>query len=210
MKAGVYLISNNVNGKCYVGSSIHLEQRRKEHFSRLANNKHANRHLQNSYNKYGREVFDFEILEEVEINDNIKQTLLNREQFWIDNLKPQYNILLVAGSTLGYRHTEDTKLKISKSTRGRKKSKEHAQHIREGQRGRKLSDEHKKKLSEAAKKRTKTCHQVAVIIDGVWYNSIKEASIQIGVKYQTIQLRIKNPKFTNYQYAPRPQKIKVE
>lgn len=41
MEAGVYLISNSVNGKCYVGSTIHLDQRRKEHFSRLANNKHA-------------------------------------------------------------------------------------------------------------------------------------------------------------------------
>lgn len=40
MEAGVYLISNNVNGKCYVGSTIHLDQRRREHFSKLANNKH--------------------------------------------------------------------------------------------------------------------------------------------------------------------------
>ena len=31
MEAGVYLISNNVNGKCYVGSTIHLDQRRREH-----------------------------------------------------------------------------------------------------------------------------------------------------------------------------------
>lgn len=31
MEAGVYLISNSVNGKCYVGSTIHLDQRRKEH-----------------------------------------------------------------------------------------------------------------------------------------------------------------------------------
>lgn len=29
MEAGVYLISNNVNGKCYVGSTIHLDQRRR-------------------------------------------------------------------------------------------------------------------------------------------------------------------------------------
>ena len=53
MEAGVYLISNSVNGKCYVGSTIHLDQRRKEHFSRLANNKHVNAHLQNAFNKYG-------------------------------------------------------------------------------------------------------------------------------------------------------------
>lgn len=49
MEAGVYLISNNVNGKCYVGSTIHLNRRRLEHFSALANCKHVNAHLQNAY-----------------------------------------------------------------------------------------------------------------------------------------------------------------
>lgn len=85
MEAGVYLISNNVNGKCYVGSTIHLDQRRREHFSKLANNKHINAHLQNAYNKYGREAFDFEVLETIDIDDNIKDKLLKREQFWISN-----------------------------------------------------------------------------------------------------------------------------
>lgn len=75
MKAGVYLISNNVNGKCYVGSTIHLDQRRKQHFSRLAHNKH----LQNAYNKYGKEAFEFEVLEIIDIDDSIKENLLTRE-----------------------------------------------------------------------------------------------------------------------------------
>lgn len=73
MKAGVYLISNNVNGKCYVGSTIHLDQRRKQHFSRLAHNKHVNKHLQNAYNKYGREAFESEVLEIIDIDDSIKE-----------------------------------------------------------------------------------------------------------------------------------------
>ena len=76
MEAGVYLISNSVNGKCYVGSTIHLDQRRKEHFSRLANNKHVNAHLQNAFNKYGREAF--EVLETISIDDDIKEKLLKR------------------------------------------------------------------------------------------------------------------------------------
>ena len=50
-----------------------------------------------------------QVIEILEITDNIKVKLLEREQFWIDNLKPQYNILLVAGSNLGYQHTEKTK-----------------------------------------------------------------------------------------------------
>lgn len=201
MEAGVYLISNNVNGKCYVGSTIHLDQRRKEHFSRLANNKHINAHLQNAYNKYGREAFDFEILETVDIDDNIKDKLLKREQFWIDNLKPEYNVLLVAGSNLGYHHTEETKKKISESTTGVKKSDEHAKHIREGQSGRVLTEEHKAKLSEAAKHRKSPSNHAIISIDGIIYNSLKEASEATGVKYNTIQKRLKNPNFSNYYYV---------
>lgn len=184
MEAGVYLISNNVNGKCYVGSTIHLDQRRREHFSKLANNKHINAHLQNAYNKYGREAFDFEVLETIDIDDNIKDKLLKREQFWIDNLKPEYNILLVAGSNLGYHHTE-----------------EHAKHIREGQSGRVLTEEHKAKLSEAAKHRKSPSNHAIISIDGVIYNSLKEASEATGVKYNTIQKRLKNPNFSNYYYV---------
>lgn len=177
MEAGVYLISNNVNGKCYVGSTIHLDQRRREHFSKLANNKHINAHLQNAYNKYGREAFDFEVLETIDIDDNIKDKLLKREQFWIDNLKPEYNILLVAGSNLGYHHTEETKKKISESTTGVKKSEEHAKH------------------------RKSPSNPAIISIDGVIYNSLKEASEATGVKYNTIQKRLKNPNFSNYYYV---------
>lgn len=201
MEAGVYLISNNVNGKCYVGSTVHLDQRRMEHFSRLANNKHINAHLQNAYNKYGREAFDFEILETIDIDDNIKDKLLKREQFWIDNLKPEYNVLLVAGSNLGYHHTEETKKKISESTTGVKKSEEHAKHIREGQSGRVLTEEHKAKLSEAARHRKSPSNHAIISIDGVIYNSLKEASEATGVKYNTIQKRLKNPNFSNYYYV---------
>ena len=155
MKAGVYLISNNVNGKCYVGSTIHLDQRRKQHFSRLEHNKHVNKHLQNAYNKYGREAFEFEVLEIIDIDDSIK---------------------------------------------GVKKSESYAKHIREGQKGRVLSEEHKAKLSQAAKHRKSQSHHSIINIDGVVYNSIKEASEKTKVKYNTIQRRLKNPNFPNYFY----------
>jgi hypothetical protein len=37
-----------------------------------------------------------------------KELLLSREQYYLDNLKPQYNIVETAGSTLGYKHTEES------------------------------------------------------------------------------------------------------
>ena len=210
MKAGIYRIINSSNGKCYVGSSIDINRRRLEHFSALSHNRHVNNHLQNAYNKYGKDSFIFEVIENLEITDNIKEDLLEREQFWIDNLKPEYNILLVAGSNLGYHHTEETKQKISNSTKGVKKSESHAKHIREGQKGRVLSEEHKAKLSQAAKHRKSQSHHSIINIDGVVYNSIKEASERTGVKYNTIQKRLKNPNFGNYFYVKYPNKINNE
>ena len=193
MKAGIYRIINSSNGKCYVGSSIDINRRRLEHFSALLHNRHVNNHLQNAYNKYGKDSFIFEVIENLEITDNIKEDLLEREQFWIDNLRPEYNILLVAGSTLGYHHTEETKQKISNSTKGVKKSVEH-----------------KAKLSQAAKHRKSQSHHSIINIDGVVYNSIKEASERTGVKYNTIQKRLKNPNFGNYFYVKYPNKINNE
>ena len=152
------------------------------------------------------EAFEFEVLEIIDIDDSIKENLLMREQFWIDNLKPAYNILPVAGSNLGYHHTEQTKQKISNSTKGVKKSESHAKHIREGQKGRVLSEEHKAKLSQAAKHRKSQSHHSIINIDGVVYNSIKEASEKTKVKYNTIQRRLKNPNFSNYFYIKYPNK----
>lgn len=153
-----------------------------------------------------REAFEFEVLEIIDIDDSIKENLLMREQFWIDNLKPAYNILPVAGSNLGYHHTKETKQKISNSTKGVKKSESHAKHIREGQKGRVLSEEHKAKLSQAAKHRKSQSHHSIINIDGVVYNSIKEASEKTKVKYNTIQRRLKNPNFSNYFYIKYPNK----
>lgn len=88
---------------------------------------------------------------------------------------------------------------ISESTTGVKKSE--AKHIREGQSGRVLTEEHKAKLSEAAKHRKSPSNHAIISIDGVIYNSLKEASEATGVKYNTIQKRLKNPNFSNYYYV---------
>ena len=61
--SGVYQIYNTVNGKRYIGSSIHIEQRFKEHLRNLRANKHVNAHLQSAWNKYGEHSFVFEEVE---------------------------------------------------------------------------------------------------------------------------------------------------
>lgn len=197
---GIYCIKNKINGKCYIGSTNNLAYRKSMHFHKLKFNRHVNSHLQNSYNKYGVDSFEFSIIEIITKDKFNKEYLLIREQHYIDSLHPEYNILQIAGSNLGYNHSDETKLQISSTMSGVKKSEEHAKHIRESQKGKILTDDHKKKLSDAAKKRKKPSHTTRISIDGIEYDSLKEASEKLEIKYHTIQKRLKNDKFPTYIY----------
>jgi group I intron endonuclease len=64
--------------------------------------------------KHGYSNFSLDILEYCE-----PSLLISREQYYIDLLKPQYNILKIAGSRLGYKHSEVTKAKMSISHTGK-------------------------------------------------------------------------------------------
>lgn len=50
--AGVYQIFNTETNKRYIGSSIDVERRLKEHKRNLKAHRHSNQHLQNAWNKY--------------------------------------------------------------------------------------------------------------------------------------------------------------
>jgi hypothetical protein len=60
-------------------------------------------------------MFEFLVLEEV----SDKSLLVQREQFWIDLLHPEYNICLVAGSSIGVVRSDDFKKKVSIAVRAR-------------------------------------------------------------------------------------------
>jgi len=109
---GIYKIFNLVNNKIYIGSASSnggFRKRWNEHKSDLNRNVHHNKHLQLSWNKYGSDNFKFEIIEL--INDT--SLILEREQYYLDNLKPDYNICKIAGNTLGVKLSEEHKKKIS-------------------------------------------------------------------------------------------------
>ena len=111
---GVYKITNTVNNKIYIGSSIDVKGRIKGHKRDLRKNRHINKHLQRSWNKYGEGNFIFEIIELCSTNDN----LLVREQYYIDkymsyDINIGYNINKTAGSNLGMNHTQEAKIKMS-------------------------------------------------------------------------------------------------
>jgi|DEB0MinimDraft_10_1074344.scaffolds.fasta_scaffold69486_1 group I intron endonuclease len=124
MKA-IYQITNNNNGKFYIGSAQNLQRRWDKHRSELNNGKHANRYLQNAWDKNGGENFSFVVLEEVAEDED----LLVAEQRWLDGSQAYnrafgYNILTTAGSSLGHSHSAKTKRKMREAWEARKESQE--------------------------------------------------------------------------------------
>lgn len=156
-KSGIYSIRNVVTDNLYVGSSYNLHKRKLSHFRMLRKGNHHSTHLQRSFLKHGTDNFIFSILEECSID-----LLLIREQFYIDTLKPRYNICKIAGNSLGTKRTEETKRKLSVSHKGQKawnkgiprtKAEKEKQRLKilgvpSKKKGTKLSDEVRERMSK--------------------------------------------------------------
>ena len=122
-KSGIYLLHNNINGKEYIGSGLDLGLRLVTYYfpSRL----NDNRHISRSILKYGHNNFSLVILCVLGDKDTqSKVTILNAEQKYIDLYKPALNINSVAGSSLGFKHTEESKKLMSDFRKGKKLSLE--------------------------------------------------------------------------------------
>lgn len=108
-KAGVYKWTNKITGKSYIGSSINLGNRIKDYFnySFLTLLKNKNMIIYKSSLKYGYSNFKLEILEYSSIKN-----IINREQYYMDLIKPEYNNLSRAGSSYGFKHSKESLLKL--------------------------------------------------------------------------------------------------
>lgn len=172
IKSGVYKITNIINNKCYIGSSIDIVGRWRQHMKALRKGIHHSIHLQRAWNKDGEENFEFSIIEYITAQ---KEALIAKEQCYKDLYKSYdrkygYDICPLAKSRLGsvglvgsknpmYGKTgnkhfgygkvrsQEIRLKISETMieNGTSKGKNN------GMYGRKHSDESKKKNSESNK-----------------------------------------------------------
>lgn len=109
-RIGVYSITNKVNNKRYIGSSTNLGRRKTSHFTCLRKGKGHNQHLQYSYNKFGESSFIFAVIEYC-----TKEELLVREQFYVDTLKPEYNVRPKCESNAGVPCSEARRAKLQKA-----------------------------------------------------------------------------------------------
>lgn len=113
LKSGIYkLYFLNAPDKIYIGSSINIDTRIQRHIWELTNNCHFNFKLQNNFNKYKPQIFIATAVIYCPV-----ESLLSWEQFFIDKCNPSFNILKIAGSSLGYNHTIKTKIKMQNNWR---------------------------------------------------------------------------------------------
>lgn len=140
---GIYEIVNKINGHRYIGSAVSIRVRWGTHLCVLRSNNHHSKYLQNAWNKYGEDNFDFNV---IEICD--KDSLLNREQYYMDIVKPEYNIRTEARSHR-IEFTEEIRAKMRAARVKRVTRPETRIKLSILAKGRKFSDEHRAKLSIA-------------------------------------------------------------
>jgi group I intron endonuclease len=178
---GIYCIENTVNNKKYIGQSVDIKCRWRNHRYELRNNRHDNIHLQNAWNTYGEDNFVWNILEQCDVD-----LLDDRESYYIvkyhsNNCAYGYNH--ESGGHTNKQLSDEHREKLSNAHKGKILTDEHKKHISDSGKGRVFSDETRQKISNKLKgvERPSQKKGVYCIELDVVYDSIKSASAATGI-----------------------------
>ena len=180
----IYKMTNNINGKVYIGQTIReLDERTKEHI------RHNKIIIDKAIQKYGIENFTVEQIDLAESIDELNQ----KEMYWIklyDCITPKgYNQCYGGNNTYGYHHKEEAKRKMS--------IKKSQLYVGESNPfyNKTHSEESRKKMSEVRKglkhltkeqiKRLRESHHTVKVMNvdtGEIFNSIKEAGLKYNIE----------------------------
>lgn len=203
-KSGVYMWTNQVNGKIYIGSSVDLSKRLRNYFniSYLSDFKDI-MIIYKGLLAHGFDNFKLEILEYC--NSSQLELAPEIEQYYIDLLKPEYNILKVAGSSLGVKRSIETIAKIragalSRSEEALAKNREHLKILNASQKHK----EHLAKLNTSLEHISKTAKPVYVLNmdngESIEYRSLTQAANFYNVHPETVRRCINGNKLLLNKY----------
>jgi group I intron endonuclease len=167
IQSGVYCIKCVVNQKFYIGSAVNYKNRWAEHKRRLTAGTHHCLHLQHAWNKYGKDVFEFCLIESVQ-----KENLLSAEQRWINSYWADgvlFNSCQIAGSTIGRKHSQESKDKMRQSHIGIVPSASIRYKMKQAQSNRSI--ETRLKMSIAQRGKIHSLEEKNKISDSMKYNT---------------------------------------
>tara|TARA_Y100000592_G_C5304368_1_gene236997 strand:- start:45 stop:593 length:549 start_codon:yes stop_codon:yes gene_type:complete len=179
----IYQITNEVNGKFYIGKTTKsIEERFEKHIYESRYNRSGS-YLHKSMKKYGVEHYNIKVIEsqvdEAELDE--------RERYWIGKLNPHYN--LTEGGEGGDTSSSPQFIQSMEEYHKRKPREEYATYGMLG-----------KQQSQKCKDRTREANSKPISIEGVVYPSITEGQKQHpGVK---VRYRIKSPNYPDWHYLP--------
>lgn len=187
-RPGVYRWVNNLNGKTYVGSGVNLAKRLGSYYNNNELNRNS-RPIKDALLKYGHKNFTLEILE------YCPQTrLIEREQFYLDLLIPEYNILKYAYSLLGFKHSQESIEKL----KAKVISPEHKEILSSIHKGKLVSEETRNKLAAATARYRKDNPLVPEALANIRAKTIAREGVSVSVlNTQTNEIK----EFTNQTEA---------
>lgn len=153
---GIYKIVNTINNNIYIGSSKDTKRRKYKHFYELSIGTHRNPVLQASYNKYGKDAFVFQLVEEVPEDVPLWPIEKKYIDLYFDNQNTCFNITTNESSGMdGRKHTVESKEKMKQNSamKGKKRSPEFCEHIRKSLTGIKRSPATRLAIGNASKGR---------------------------------------------------------
>ena len=202
MKGIIYRWINKVNGKKYVGQTVHPRKRYLQH---KRGERADSQIIDRAILKYGAKNFDYTVLLTIHADTREElRGLLDEAEIASIRLEQSYyktglgyNMTLGGMTSGSYTHTDETRLKLSRIKKGKKLSETAKRNIAEGHRGLKLTELHKANLQKANTCRMKGVRQMTK--EGILiaeYPSIKEAERQTGINRGNISGSIKHPNRT--------------
>lgn len=195
---GIYKITNP-KGKVYVGQSIDIKNRKYKYQTACCKSQTK---IYNSIKKYGWINYSFEILVECNVSE-----LNEKEIYYIDfynSFKNGLNSTVGGNSSL---LSQEHKAKISNSLKGKSRLFCTLYKVKMTKKLNpvKMSDDNKKRLSDLRNPNFLYSNNKPVIdlINGIFYDSLKEVSNLYNINYNTLKGRLNGSKInnTNFIYA---------
>lgn len=190
--SGVYKITNTITSDFYIGSSSNIQQRFVNHKKPSTWSRYSNSRMYQDMAQYGLNSFTIEVIEET---DNLRE----REQYWIEQLKPTYNSNRAKGWDLEryykrckeyYNNNKDKILATHKEYRENNKEKCQV-YNREYIRKYRQTENGKENNRKCARKSMKRYNNQLCLYDGktLTLNALAQRFLKQGIPHPTLEAK---------------------